>query len=522
MAEAVAGAGRASSRRALVWPLAAGIAGLASVVPFWTSLYLPYQDAPEHLAVVRILADYGAQPYGFSRWYAIDLHRLQYLGFYLPAAAISKWLGPDAACRLMLSIIALALVAAFCLLLDAFGRDLRLAVFAPMAVHTAPLYRGFFNFVESVPLAIVCVALTEKELRAPSTKRAVILAVSAALLLWLHPSALGFALCAAAVLAVTSNVPLRRKLRALAPQVPALALLCVWAVQAMLARDGEGATARAPPTWLPLRERVLDLLRFGNVLAGHADEAIFFGLLALFCVAAMIPQGDRRTSPQGDSLLGRGAPREERAWRLPLLALCTLVAYFAAPFDVGYIGYIGLRALPFLLLIALASPLLAKSRKVDALCAAAVALQIVYAGVLVRAERAFDREAQPAELREVLAAEKPGARLFGIIHQQTSHVVQFASYLHFASYAEVQRGGRSRYGFSETPWPPVRYRAGAEPMPLPRGWELQPESIDLDAVAPDTDYLLVRGPGPRPPPRYRLLSSAGRWSLYEARSALGR
>ena len=53
--------------------------------------------------------DYHTPSFGFDRWFQIDLARLQYLGFYLPAAALAKVFGPDAACRMVLSLMALAL-----------------------------------------------------------------------------------------------------------------------------------------------------------------------------------------------------------------------------------------------------------------------------------------------------------------------------------------------------------------------------------------------------------------------------
>jgi len=107
----------------------------------------------------------------------------------LPAAALAKLVGPQTACRIVLTLVVFGLPAACWLLLRAFDRDTRLSVFAPAAFHTVPLYMGFFNFVASVPVAIAAVALVERELRAPSRGRAVLLAAAAAALFWLHPSA---------------------------------------------------------------------------------------------------------------------------------------------------------------------------------------------------------------------------------------------------------------------------------------------------------------------------------------------
>src|SRR5205085_110033 len=83
----------------MLWPALVAVASIAAVVPLWCSELLPFQDAPQHLAAIRVLADFHVPAFGFERWFEIDLLRLQYLGFYLPAAALSRLVGPDAGCR---------------------------------------------------------------------------------------------------------------------------------------------------------------------------------------------------------------------------------------------------------------------------------------------------------------------------------------------------------------------------------------------------------------------------------------
>jgi len=480
--------------------LLCALAAAAAVVPLWVGRFLPFQDAPQHLAAIRVLADYGTPRFAFQRWFEIDFARSQYLGFYLPAALLARLFGPEAACRIVLSAIAVALPATFWVLLRSFGRDVRLAVFAPALFHTAPLYLGFFNFVESVPATILVVALAERELRAPSRGRGVVLAAAAALLLYLHPSALALALGAAAFLAVTAGVTLRRAARAVAPFVPAVSLLAAWMARSLFAQS-PGTVSQAGPSWQPLRERVLDLVRFGNVLAGHADET-FVGLLLSIWLAA---------------LLVSGRPRIPRWWRLPLLAACTAFAYFAVPESLGAAGSIHLRALPLLALLAFAAPVLAPGRTTSALLAAAVALQLAYDLKLTAVRREFDAEAEAPQLERVLEAAEPGRRLLSLVHDRWSNVVQFEAYQHFGMYYQVERGGRARRNFAELPWTPVRFRAGTAAVPLPPGWEEHTEWFEPSREGAEADYLLVRGPAPDPPGPFAVKARAGRWTLYQAR-----
>jgi hypothetical protein len=481
----------------LVWPLLVALSTVAAIAPLWVSELLPYQDAPQHIAAVRVLADYHTPGLAFDRWFELDLGRLQYLGFYLPAAAIARLTGADVAVRLMLSLIAVATSAAFWMFLGAFGRDRRLAVFAPTVFHTTALYVGFFNFVESIPLALMVVALTERELRSPSRGRAAAIAVAAAALLWLHPSALAFVLAVACVLAITSGESRGKIARSLLPLLPAVLLFAAWALQALASRDGPGHAASTPPRWLGPRLQVLELLRFGNVLASLVDEFFVLGLIGLFVAA--IAFGPR--------------PRIERWWRIPLLAGLSLAVYLVTPFEMGYMGYIHTRAMPFIMLLAIASPSIAPGRKTGAILAAVVVLHLAYQTRVAAAYRAFDREAQVAELHQVLAAAAPGKSLIALILSAQSRVVQFQPYLHFAAYYEVFRGGRARYNFAETPWTPVRYRYGSEPVTLPRSWEVHPADLDLETAVSDEDYVLVHQPGPTLA-GFQLVKSAGRWSLY--------
>jgi hypothetical protein len=206
-------------------------------------------------------------------------------------------------------------------------------------------------------------------------------------------------------------------------------------------------------------------------------------------------------------------PPIARGWRIPLLAGLTLAAYMIAPFDMGYMGYIHTRALPFLALLAIASPSIAPGRKTGAILAAAVALQVAYQARLAGIYRAFDREAQVAELHQVLGAAAPGMRLIALLDSTQSRIVQFQAYLHFAAYYEVFRGGRARSNFAETPWTPVRFRKGTEPASLPRGWENRPLELDVARAVAGEDYVLTYNPRP-PPGGFELVARAGRWSLY--------
>src|SRR5256885_1661178 len=115
-----------------------------------------------------------------------------------------------------------------------------LAVRAPALSPPARRSLGFLTLGGSVPATIFVVALAERELRAPRTGRAVALAIVAAGLLYLHPSALGLALGSAVLLALTAGTGWRRGLRSVAPFAPAVALLAAWMAASLFAQSPGG------------------------------------------------------------------------------------------------------------------------------------------------------------------------------------------------------------------------------------------------------------------------------------------
>ena len=120
---------------------------MAAAAPLWCSRFLPFQDAPQHLAAVTLLAGRDAAAAISRPFFQVDFAHAQYAGVYLPAMWLARLVGPDAAIRLLLTATALLLPLAAWMLLGSFGRDRRLAVFAPALFQTLPLFIGVYNFV---------------------------------------------------------------------------------------------------------------------------------------------------------------------------------------------------------------------------------------------------------------------------------------------------------------------------------------------------------------------------------------
>lgn len=498
----------------LAWPALAATSGAAAAVPLWCSHFLPFQDAPQHLAAIGMLAGRGSAALATGRWFEVDFAHAQYAGFYLPAAWLARLVGPDAAIRLLLTLVALLLPLSVWMLLRAFRHDPRLAVFAPALLHTAPLYIGVYNFVAAVPVGLLGIALVERQLRSPALVRGFAIALVSVGLLYLHLSALVILVGAAVALSLTAEGPPRARLvRGLVPLVPAVAMLLFWSTRStpVYPVDVVVGALKLGPLWQSPLAQAHDLWRFANVLPGRFDEAVIAALALIWIALAL-----------------GGAPRgaSDRAWRLPLLAGGLLAAYFMAPIESGYIAYIPLRAVPFLAALAGCSVALAQTRRTSWLLGAAAAVQLVYAAKLVAVYRSFDVEASPPELERVLSAAEPGHRVLSLMLSRKSKVVHFEPYLHFGLYYEVLRGGRVRFNFGELPWMPVRFRRDLPADRLPLYWEFTPGWFDWKQARADADYILVRVPdpqgdpadGPEPGPEFadgwELQARAGRWEMF--------
>ena len=502
---------RPTSQR-LLWPALAELGGLAAAVPLWTSHFLPFQDAPQHLAAISLLSDQSPAADESRRWFTVGFAHAQYAGFYVPAAWLASFIGSDAAIRVLLSVVAVLLPASAWLFLKSFGRDPRLAVFAPALFHTAPLYIGVYHFVAAVPVALAAIALVERELRQPARWRPFAIALLALALVVLHSSGLAIASGAAIALAWTARAPRDHKLRALAPLAPAAVWLAIW-TRAPTTRPVGTLAAQGPagPSWQSPLAQLHDLVRFANVIPGRTDE-LFVVLLVSIWIALRRSPGEKQ-SP-------------ERSWRLPMLAAGLFCAYMVAPVDIGYVAYIHLRAIPFLVAFAMFSLVIARTPRTGALLAAVVALQVAWSARLVETYRSFDREVQQGHLEEVLRAAEPGRRVVALMLNRRSRVVHFEPYMHFGLYYQIERGGRVRFNFGELPWMPVRFRKDQPLQRFPLNWEFYPGFFDWKQARSDADYVLVRSPDPQGSPAedpepgpdfaagWELLKRAGQWAMF--------
>jgi hypothetical protein len=512
--------------RWLLWGCA-----LATAAPLWCARYLPFTDLPQHAAAISSLRRWFDPAYGVQEHFELALGQTQYLLYYLAGAALAWPLGdPERANLVLLSATAVGFPFSLRALLRSLRADERLAVFACPLFWSQALLIGFFNWMAALPVLLWALALAVEQARAPSLRRAALLALLALCLFYLHLSAFLFFVPASAMAFWTIHAPDQsgrwRRLRALPGRV-------LWAAPVALA--GLLFLLRSPVVhprsvgWrqdmTPQFEDPGTLLRhlpdaLLDVWQGSADEWVLLGLLAAWAALAWpaARPGSQPSSEPGSEPSLELERSRLRGLAAGWVALAALL-YFAFPVSIGWMWQLNERyaLLALLLAPALLRPRPGRAAALPLLCGAALALASAWtAGANVRA---FSAEVGPFD--EVLAHAAPNRHLLALVFDQGSSVAKFAPFLQFAGYYRARKGGVASFSFAELPQSPLRYRPGRGPPQKPPHWEWEPQSYRNATDGPYYDYVLVHGRADAgrllaaPGPRWWLSAAAGRWSLYE-------
>jgi hypothetical protein len=134
------------------------VAALLSLVPVLLVPVPGFVDAPAHLARHHILA---VAPFGaaLSRHFIVQWHWIANLGADIPATLLGRWLGGEAATRIVAALIApLTIAGVVSLSRAAHGRIAASAMLAlPFVLHQGWMY-GFLNYGVGTALALLVAA----------------------------------------------------------------------------------------------------------------------------------------------------------------------------------------------------------------------------------------------------------------------------------------------------------------------------------------------------------------------------
>jgi len=482
------------------------VAFVASV-PAWIVKNPPMMDLPFHLATIRVIHDLHEPRFGFDEHFVLTLGRTQYVFYYVLGSLLAYVVGVVKANVLLMSGYLAGTVLALRELLRALGKDERLCLFVVPLLVNAMFMFGLFPFLLGIPLMFLALSLTVRHFEAPTRARALCLAALALALFYSHifPFAL-FGLGFAAMFPWTAP---KRWLYAAAPALPAVAALSAWTLLTAAGKLTLGAlTDSAHDPKRPVDHAIGDLHNWlTNVFTDTTDDIV----LVAFCVLVLLSFG----LSLGGAMGGRARGRP-----YVLLPIACLILYFTSSEAHGYIWLIAQR-FPVLLFMT-AIPLFPMPQGGAGIVVTAAAGVLGLASIANTAQHFIRFQlTEVGDIDGAVASMAPGKRVCALIYDRGSQIIgnQWAPFLHFGSYYQVEKGGVVMFTYAGYAHWPIDFRPGKYPPPggpARQRWEWTPESVSVEhEIVPYYDYVLTRGSGFYPPPgTFRNTWSGDRWAVW--------
>jgi hypothetical protein len=418
-------------------------------------------------------------------------------------------------------------VLALRVLLRAMKKDERLCLFViPLLVNVMFMY-GLFPFLVGIPLMLWGLATAVRYFGEPTLRRGVLLTALTLATFYSHIFTFGiFGLGYAAMFPWTKP---REWWKAALPAIPAGGVLAWWVLGTEAGRLTFGALAdNSKDPRLSVDAALGDAHnQVTNVFADGSDEIYLIALAVVALLAFGFSHGDRPEKKSGPA----------RAY--VLLPIACVILYFTTPQGHGYIWLISQR-FPILFLM-LCIPLLRMPQGFRGAIVGTLAGGVALAATVNTCQHFIEFETRSDEVggfAEALEHMEPGKRVMALIQDRSSRVIhpRFASYLHFGSYYQVQKGGMVMFTYAGYAHWPVQFKEGHLPPQAERcrnqnnqpctemthaserweWWAGEGRAPSVDEIFPYYDYVLVRGGGvfDGAGGRYRSAWRGDKWTVW--------
>jgi hypothetical protein len=487
-------------------------------IAFWITPFPPLIDYPQHVAAGALLRRM-ADPASVERQ-IYDVNLITYNGgFHLLVAALSFFVRPETAGRLLLSVYPPALAYASLALMRAGSRPRWYALFVLPITFSFAVGWGFANYFLSVPFVLLTFALW---LRARKGERGLLWKVMLASFALSYTHVLA-TLC----LCVMIGVEGLRSMGAAGPSLRARAIhllelpiavwpAVVWSVTVFVHNrysphaNWEGwDDGFDDPLWYKLLHGTAYAV--GN-FADHTDQALLVLTMSVLFLVYRWPGSRTSAEPA-----------------MKLLAIVWALLYCVVPKVFIATWFIFERFPTFVLVFAVAAApiILGTSRPEGRLRAAAAALALL-AGLNTMVH--FRMIPDEADANAIIDDIPEGKRVIAVTWSTTGQsVILREMWVHLLAYYQARRPGLIAYSFAKFESMPVHYSVGKMPPQIPGGMEWDANKYDpLQPYARYWDTVLVRTPDddPASDPRVRtfgfaaagmkVLSHRGRFWLYDA------
>jgi len=478
------------------------LAVLASA-PAWIVKHPPLQDAPFHLATLRVIHDFGDPSLHLADFYRMNLGGTQYVFAYVLGSALAYVVGVPFAHAAISCIYLGGTPLALRALLRALGKDERLCLFVVPMLVNGMFTLGFLPYLLGIPFMFWGLAVGVEDVMRPARKTGILLGVISLVLFFTH--VFPFALFGIGYAAFFPWSRPKAWVRAALPVVPSVLGAAWWTLFASAGKSSAGGLSKIflkTPDFAGAFSEIPGWTF--NVFRDNSDEAVALMLALAAIVGLALSQGESDTSR-----------KESRPYAL--LPLACGFFYFFLGDELGDVWLVAKRfAAPGMMA---AIPLLRMPRGPRGVLVT-TALVGICAHATVNTCSHFVRfeQQEVGEIDEAIAAMEPGKKVAGLIFDRGSMVTNNSPFLHYVSFYQAKKGGFVQFSYAHFKHWPFSYKDGFMPPPgrppAPR-WEWTPESVQGE-LYPFYDYVLVRGGGFYPRPgQYHLKFSGEHWKVYE-------
>lgn len=480
---------------------------IVASAPAWIVQYPPLQDMPFHVAAIRVVHSFSDAAYAFRDTYDLVLFSTQYVLYYVLGSALSYVLGVKYANVALMCVYLGGTPLATRSLLRAMGKDERLTILVVPVLVNVMFTFGLLPFMLGIPIMLYGLAVALRHFERPTRRSAILLGALAVALFFSHVFTFFLFGVGFALMFPWSRI--EKWVTSAAPVAPALLLVLWWTKTSKAGQESLGAL-KGPLGHAPYGQAIGGASQWMlDVFKDDTDEIILimWGLLVLVTVGLAVGQTDK----------AKPAAR----WFALLPVLCVAL-YFLMPGELGPVWLFAQR-FPSLALITLVPALRMPQGGRGWLAAAAmVALAWHTTTNTCKHYVAFQLE-EVGDIDGAIASIEPGKRTAGLIFDSGSKTMNWAPFLHYVSWVQVEKGGMVQFSYADWAHWPFHYKHGHYPPPntatdgqTRRRWEWTPEQVPITELYPYYDYVLVRGGAWNPPPgTFHNVFHGDKWNVWK-------
>jgi hypothetical protein len=440
---------------------------LLAVIPIWLSSYPPMCDLPQHAAQVALLRELQNPSFVYSRSFHVNWFTPYLLG-YLLIYALTSVVGIVTACKIVVSILLMAMPLATGLLLREARVDVFWAVLSIPGLYGLAYQWGLLNFLIAAPLGLLFLSLFMHHEAKPTLTGALGIALGTCLLFFSHALVCAFFMMIAICYVIARARTIRVGCSCVAPLFFVVPMAVLW-----ISLTKSQPVAREPMIIEGGLIRILGL--FPRILGLRSILIATVVGVAVFALP----------------FWAGASPKKSRAMWVPCcVCLATLLFVPEKVFGTNLVyERFTFFALPLFLVVLQEK----KSINLKALIFRSVAILVVVGWIADVSYRAIVFDSRVKGFPDILAQMQPGQSALSMEFDRTDGVSLAPVFLHFPSWYAAQKNGIVDPSFAGFHPELVTYSIGFAPKVVVNNFEVHPEEFNWSEYhAEQYRYFVVR------------------------------